>query len=162
MNRLFSNLFNLLFLRAGPQDLPASWPLTATISAVYLAQGILAGQALGAEDSAAESLVAIIIQYSAIAIMLRYRRHTQRLEQTLLAVAGTGIMLGLLAFIFLAQADPEVQQPLLALIWFGIFGWSLAVDANIYRHALSISMAQAMLVTVLLLAGTYVVIETLI
>ena len=161
LNKLAGTLFNLLLLRAGPQDLPSSWPLTATISIVYLGQGILTSQHLGGEDSAARTIVAIVIQFSAVAALLKFRRRPQRLEQTLLAIAGTGIMLGLLAFMFLVQADPDAQQPLLALIWFGIFGWSLAVDANIYRHALSISRAQGVLIAVLLLAATYMAIEAM-
>jgi hypothetical protein len=68
-------------------------------------------------------------------------------------------VLGLLSYVFLAQADPARDQPVLALVWFGIFFWSLVVDGHIYRHALSISMAQGLLVAVLLLAASYVLVE---
>jgi hypothetical protein len=47
------------------------------------------------------------------------------------------------------------------LIWFAVFIWSLLVDAHIYRHALTVPFAVGMLVTVLLLAASYVLIEML-
>ena len=65
-------------------------------------------------------------------------------------------------FVLLLQSDPEINQPLLGLAWFGIFIWSLAVDAHIYRHALAISMSLGMLVTVILLAASYVFVEVII
>jgi hypothetical protein len=45
------------------------------------------------------------------------------------------------------------------LIWFGVFIWSLFVDAHIYRNSLSVPFAIGMLVTVLVLAASYVLIE---
>ena len=47
----------------------------------------------------------------------------------------------------------------LALFWFAIFGWSLAIDAHILRHALSVSMSTGVLIAVVLLAATYMVLE---
>ena len=45
--------------------------------------------------------------------------------------------------------------------WAHEAGWtrSLAVDAHIYRHSLAISMSQGMLITVGLLAVTYVLMQ---
>jgi hypothetical protein len=59
----------------------------------------------------------------------------------------------------LTQSDPAANQPLLALTWFAVFIWSLFVDANIYRHSLSVPFAMGMLITVLTLAASYVLIE---
>ena len=58
-------------------------------------------------------------------------------------------------------ADPGRNQPVMALFWFAIFAWSLVVDAHIYRNALSVTMAQGLLVAVLLMAASYVMIELL-
>lgn len=159
MNSLIRTLSQLLRLRGGPQDLPASWALTGMLLAAYLALGMYTGQVLGGEDAVARSLAINVLQVAAVAAMLRVRRHPERLAQTLAGLAGTGIMLGALAFVFLLQADPEVNQPLLGLAWFAVFIWSLAVDAHIYRHALSIKFSTGVLVAVLLLAVTYVFVE---
>lgn len=161
MNGLVRELFLMLRLRSGPQELPASWALTALVIAIYVGEGIITSQTLGGEDSAARTTLAAGMQFLVVALLLRMRAHPERLPQTLLALAGTGILLGLLAFVFLLQADPETNQPLLALVWFAIFGWSLAVDAHIYRHALGIPLSQGVLVAVVILAVTYLVIQFL-
>ena len=159
MGGLLGTLVNLLRLRAGPQDLPASWLLTGAALLVYLGQAMVTSQNLGGEEEAARSAIATVIQFTAVAVLLRLRGHPERLQQTLLALAATGIVLGLLAYLFLVQADPGVNQPMLALFWFAIFGWSLAIDANILRHALSVSMSTGVLIAVVLLAATYMVLE---
>ena len=159
MNHLLHTVFDLLRLRAGPQDLPADPRLTGMVIVAYVAQAIFTSQALGGENEPTRSLMAIAIQFGAVAAMLLYRRNPERLQQTLMAFAATGIVVSLIAFGLLLQSDPQQNQPLLALFWFLIFGWSLAVDANIFRHALNVSMPIAMLITVMLLALTYLVLE---
>jgi len=156
---LLRTLPNLLRLRAGPQDLPASWFLTTIVLLIYLGQAMFTSQSLGGEEEASRSAIATAIQFTAVAVLLKVRGHPERLAQTLLALAATGIVLGLLAFLFLVQADPEVNQPLLALVWFAIFGWSLAIDAHILRHALSVTLSTGVLIAVMLLAVTYMVLE---
>jgi hypothetical protein len=152
-------LLRLLRLRAGPQDLPASWPVTIGIIAVYLAESMYTGKQLGDDDAAIKSLAITTLQFAAVAVMLYLRKFPERLAQTLGALAGAGAILGLIAFLLVMQADPGRNQPVLALLWFVVFAWSLVVDANIYRHALSVRMSQGVLIAVLLLAATYVLIE---
>ena len=159
MNTLLNSFVGILRLRSGPQDLPDSWATTVVIVGLYLAMSMFSVQQLGDGDSAAVGLAITAMQFAAIAVMLHLRKHPERLAQTLSALAGTGIVLGTLSYIFLVQADPDRQQPLLALAWFSLFFWSLVVDAHIYRHALSITMPQGMLISVLLLAASYVVVE---
>ncbi len=161
MNAFFQTVFDLLRLRAGPQDLPDSRPLTLAVIGVYLAQMVMTSQTVGAEHEPARSLTSVALHFAAVAGMLAWRKTPERLQQTLLAITATGTVVSLAAFILLLNVDPGVNQPLLALVWFAIFGWSLAVDANIFRHALRISLPIAMLITVLLLAVTYVALELL-
>lgn len=159
MNGLLQTLFDLLRLRAGPQDLPDSRRLTLIAIGVYVTQAIITSGIVDEAGSASRSLMAIALQFMAVAILLAWRRHPERLQQTLLAFAATSTVVSLVAFALLLQSDPGVNQPLLALFWFAIFGWSLAVDANIFRHALDIAMPIAVLIAVLLLALTYVILE---
>lgn len=170
MGSFASVVFDLLRLRKGPQDLPDHSGLTLLVIGAYIALGVMTNQALSnldeqVSDSLAEparTLISIGLQFGAIAAMLAWRRHTERIQQTLLATAATGIVISLFAFFLLLQNDPtQSSQPVLALVWFAIFGWSLAVDANIFRHALNIPMPIAMLVTVMLLAITYLILGLL-
>lgn len=164
MNGLPSIFVGLLRLRTGPQDLPYSWTLTVMVIAAYLGEGLYTGYQLGnqlGDDSAAlKNLVATVLQFSAVVAMLFVRGYQERLAQTLCALAGTAVILDLLAFPFLLQADPgQRNQFVLALIYFGIFFWSIAVAANIYRHALSVNMSQGVLIAVLIIAASYVLME---
>ncbi|MFT5371395.1 MAG: hypothetical protein ACI9H8_001243 [Lysobacterales bacterium] len=159
MNALVYGLIGIMRLRSGPEDLPFSWKTTLLIVAGYLMVGVITGQRLGDENSATASLAAAVMQFSAVMIILQIRKFPERLPQTLCALAGTGIMFTVLSFMFLSQADPDQQQPMLLLAWFTVFFWSLMVDAHIYKNAFSITIAQGMLVAVLLLAFSYVLIE---
>lgn len=154
MSHVLVKLLLLLRLRAGPQDLPGSRALALLLVAAYLALGIYTGSQLGDDEAVLRSLAINAVQILAVAVLLRARRFPERLPQTLSALAGAGIILGALAFVLLRLGEPVPSQPL-ALAWFGIFIWSLVVDAHIYRHALSISMHQGVLVAVMLLAASY-------
>lgn len=161
MNGIFMNLVNMLRLRGGPQNLPASWPLMIFIVSAYLVQNLITGQQLEDESAAAKSLLAICLQVVVLAGLLFWRRHTERFAQTLSALAGVGIIFNMITWALLTQSDPASNQPMLALTWLAVFIWSLFVDANIYRHSLSVPLAMGMLVTVLTLAVSYVLIEML-
>jgi len=159
MNALLNTVAGILLLRSGPQDLPYSWNLTIFLVAAYLALGVYTGQQLGDENAAGTSLAVSTLQFTAVAVMIYVRKHAARLPQTLAALAAVGIILGSLSYMILSQANPGQQQPVLALAWFGIFIWSLLVDGHIYRHALAVTMAQGVLIAVLLLAATYVLVQ---
>ncbi len=155
------NLAQMLRLRGGPQNFPASWPLMLFLVTAYLAQNLITGQQLEDDNAAAKSLVAICLQVFVLAGLLYWRRHMERFAQTLSALAGVGIVFNTVTWVLLTQSDPASNQPALALTWFAVFIWSLFVDANIYRHSLSVTLSLGMLITVLTLAASYVLIEML-
>lgn len=161
MNDILISLANLLRLRSGPQDLPASWPLVILLLSAYLVQNLVTGQQLEDDNAAAKSMVAIGLQVVVLTGLLVWRRCPERFSQTLSALVGVGIFFNMVTWALLTQSDPTVNQPLLALCWFGVFIWSLFVDANIYRNALSVPLPVGMLITVLTLAASYVLIEML-
>ena len=142
-------------LRSGPQDLPAGWAPAATLALAYLAQGIFADRALGDADGEPRSLLAIAVQFGAIAALLSLRNLSERLPQTLSALAGTGFIFGLLAMLILSRFRPGEPQADLALLYLGLFAWSLLVDAHIYRHALSVKMGIGVFLAVLIFAVNF-------
>lgn len=159
MSHLFLRLLDVMRLRAGPQDMPAGWGLAILFSLLYLSEGFVADQLLNETDSAPRSLVAVSIQFLVTFLLLGFRRLSARLPQTLTTLAGTGVLFGALSIILIMQARPGVAQPALALVWFGAFLWSLAVDAHIYRHAMSITMSLGVLVAVVVFALNFIVNE---
>lgn len=161
MNGMLMNLIQLLRLRGGPQNVPASWVLMIILLTVYLVQNLVTGQQLEDQNAAAKSLLAVSLQIFVLAGLLFWRKHLERFAQTMSALAAMGIFFNMLTWGLLSMSDPAVNQPLLALLWFAVFIWSLFVDAHIYRHALSVPFSVGMLVTVLILAASYVLIELL-
>jgi hypothetical protein len=158
--RFILTLLDMLRLRSGPQDMPAGWLSAVVLSLAYIAQGFFADQALGEADGTPRSLLAIGVQFSLIALLLNFRNLQARLPQVLTALAGTGFIFGLLALLILTRIDPGKPQPDLAVLYLGLFGWSLAVDAHIYRHALSIKMGIGVLLAVLIFAANFVLLRT--
>lgn len=152
-------LLDILRLRSAPQDVPPGWPLAAALSIAYVAQGFFADRILGDSDGTARNLLAIGFQFAAIAVLLNLRNLHSRLPQTITALSGTGFLLGLLSLLIISRLDPGKPQPDLALAYLALFGWSLAVDAHIYRHALSITMGIAVLLAVLIFAANFMLLN---
>jgi peptidoglycan/LPS O-acetylase OafA/YrhL len=161
MGLILARLIDMLRLRSGPQDLPGGWSLAILLSLVYIAQGFVADGILGETDTAARSLLAISIQFLAIGMLLKIRNQSSRLPQTLSALAGVGLIFGIFSIILILQANPDEDQPKLALIWLAVFLWSLAVDAHIYRRALSTTLSMGILVSVLIFAGNFILIQSI-
>lgn len=150
----------MLRLRAGPQDLPAAAGLAFVLATAYVLQGLATDRALDGADSAPRSLVAIAVQFAVIIVLLNARRLSARIPQTLSALAGTGFIFGLLAFALLSQVERGQAQPGLATAYLGLFAWSLAVDAHIYRSALSTKMSFGFLVAVLIFGANFLILRT--
>jgi hypothetical protein len=161
MSPLVLRLLDIMRLRAGPQDMPAGWRIATLLSLAYLAEGFVADQALDGDGSAPRSLIAVSIQFLAMACLLAWRRMSSRLPQTLTALAGTGLIFGAFSILLVLQATPGSSQPLLVLVWLTTFAWSLVVDAHVYRRALSTTMSLGILIAVLLFALNFIVMETL-
>jgi hypothetical protein len=159
MSGLLLNLAQMLRLRGGPQNLPASWLLMIVLLSAYLVQNLVTGQQLEDQNAAAKSLLAICLQVVVLTGLLIWRKHPERFTQTMSALAAMGIFFNMITWALLSMSDPTSNQPVLALVWFAVFIWSLFVDAHIYRNSLSVPFAIGMLVTVLILAASYVLIE---
>lgn len=159
MTAVLLNLAHMLRLRGGPQNLPAAWSLTILLLSVYIAQNLVIGQQLDDDNAAAKSLLSVCLQVGVLTGLLYWRKHLERFAQTMSALAAAGIFFNILSWGLLSLSDPTVNQPILAIVWFAVFIWSLLVDAHIYRNALAVSFATGMLVTVLILAASYVLIE---
>jgi len=161
MSALLFRLLDVMRLRAGPQDLPSNWGVTALVALVCVLQGVLADRMLDGPGEPPRSVVALAVQVVASTALLWARRSPNRLPQTLMALTGTGFVFGLISMLLLTQATPQGFPPGLVLIWLCVFMWSLVVDAHIYRHALSITMSLGVLVAVLVFALNFMVIEML-
>ncbi len=152
---------DLMRLRSGPQDVPASAGLLLILAVLYVLQGFLAGEFIEEPDAAPRTFVAIALQFAVITVLLRLKGYGERVQQTLSAMAGTGFIFGLMSIPLLLQFQPNTSQPAIALAYLGLFAWSLAVDGHIYRHALSIKMSMGVLTAVLIFALNFMLLRSM-
>jgi len=149
----------MLRLRSGPQDLPARASLALMLTGAYLAQGMWADRIMDGPDAAPHSVIAVAVQFTVITVLLRLRHLAPRVPQTISALAGTGFLFGLVSILLLGQLTPGQPAPGVAMAYFGLFFWSLAVDAHIYRHALSVNMSFGVMLAVLIFGLNFMVLR---
>jgi len=158
---LIRTLLDIMRLRSGPQDLPPGNLLAVALAVAWLAQGFLTDRALDEAGSAQRALLSIALQFGVIVALLNLRKQAARIPQTISALAGTGIIFGLLALVLVLQLDPAKPQPNVALAYLGLFIWSLVVDGHIYRHALSTKISLGILVAVLIFAANFILMRAM-
>ena len=151
--RLF---FKLLFLRAGPEDMPAGQQPLLVALAFYLVVGILldiavTGEGQGGLGSGLLLLgadVLVLAGYSAGLAVLR--NHRPRIPQMLTALLGATAMLGLVAWPLVVMQPPvsEVGDGPIgwwSLAMIALFAWNLVVLGQIYRRTLDFGAALGVL-----------------
>jgi len=102
MGSILTRLIDILRLRSGPQDMPAGWNLAIVLGLAYIAQGFFIDQILGDGEAAPRSLLAITVQFLAIATLLNIKKFAGRLAQTLSTLAGTGLIFGFLSILLVS------------------------------------------------------------
>lgn len=139
-------ILRLCLLRAGPQDMPASrgWLFASLggytlLSAVNVLPLYSWGNALG--QAVIETAVLIAWTYGAL--MLAH--HPRRVEQTLIAVAGAGCVMGIVLTpqvytLFRAEASGS-PAPFTSFAYLLTVAWALAVFGRIFQHALDLKQA---------------------
>lgn len=134
-------------LTKGPQVLPVSGLLLVLVLIFNLVMDVINLSVVVDADwkdivmlSASYSLV-LIISLSVIMWVMKYQ---QRLLQTLTALFGSGFVISLFALPFLVMVGHYQDTPnIFSIFILAINIWSLAVTANIFRHALSVSLLLA-------------------
>ena len=144
---LLRQVFDLLRLRAGPQDLPYSKPLLYRVAALSLGVDLVAASVLdGGGVSMPRFVAATLATFVLPWLLLSWRGHAPRYAQTMLALLATGIVFSLLflpmAMWALSQglltpgATPTSTQALFAWLILALVVWKITVTAGIWRHAL--------------------------
>lgn len=155
--RLF---FQLLFLRAGPEDMPAGQQPLLIAVGFYLVVGVLLDLAVTSDGGLGDGLGAglmllaadalVLVGYSAGLALLR--NHRARIPQMLTALFGATAMLGLVAWPLVAMqptgaesADIDTQLGLWSMLMIALFAWNLVVLGQIYRRTLDFGAAIGVL-----------------
>ncbi len=144
-------------LRRAPQDDPVSTTaLLQALSGYTLIDLVQASASSSLPIALGMTLVDALLMVVFSWVVLRIAGYTQRFVQTLTALAGTGMILGLLALplVQLAASAHRNDEPMTDLVlgWLMLLVWSISVQAHIFRHALTVRFG-----TGLLLAGLHTV-----
>ena len=145
---------DLCLFKSGPEDLPASQSVLKITLLVYLIVSVLVG--LTNTDwmiSIWTGLTETIFMMLVLWLILQFRGGQARYVQTLTAMAGSQIILGLISIPILWQFYQleEIEQPkslAMMLIMIVLF-WSLMVTAHIFRKSLDIIPSRAVVITVI-------------
>ena len=149
-----ARLRDLVFFRAGPQDMPyapRALIVLLVIGAVLeigfdLYKGSPAAMIAGANVGTLAALAALFA-------LLRWRGKSERFVQTALSLVATGLLFELLLLPLAlviglpltpdAQLNPRQTSALLALFVLAL--WQVAISVNILRHAMDIPVAGGVL-----------------
>lgn len=142
---LILRLIDICLFRAGPEDLPASNNLLKLSLMAYLAIGI----AINLLDtdwmlSLAVSITDVLTLIAFTWILLKAYQHLPRIQQTLTALTGCSVLLGIvvmpLLHSFYQYDEASNAASVLLLLLMVIMLWSLMVTAHILRRALECSV----------------------
>jgi len=154
MQRWFATIWNIVLLRAGPQDLPAgvASPILALILfvLVMLASGLISQSPEPGVPIGTAMLISIGLPLLALWVLLAVRRRSERFNQTVAALFGAGALISLINLPLWLNSTLPVPAPLVMLALVGLF-WSIAIDGHIWRNALDIGYAAGVAVAVLIL-----------
>ena len=153
MGTLIHPFVQICLLRMKPQDLPSSGTLLALVLTAHTVMGVaVAGVNLRFGQALAAGVIDTALMCGLTAGLLMLRTLRERTVQTLTALAGAGAVIGFVAYpvsIWLHHAHQANEPaPAPGVLLLGVLGWSLAVSAHIFRHALSAPFYIGLLISV--------------
>lgn len=140
MFALLRAILRIALLQSGPQSLPASRELTFVVIAAHWGLGLV----LSLFDATLPvaliaALVGTLLMVAVIHGLLTMRGFPERLYQTVTAMGGCELLIGLLAVPLTAWFYLDGQSEAAALLSLVLVGWSLAIAAHIFHHSLEIN-----------------------
>jgi len=164
---LITRFLDICFLKAGPQDLPNSIWLMKFSLVVYFALAVIS-QLLeySLSMSLAAAIAELILMMLIVAILLQLRGYSERFNQTVTAMAGTGTIISLIALplVNLASGISPDQMTftdnVIMVLIMTVLLWSLMVTAHIFRNALEIKAGLAVALTVVYTIALMLVVGT--
>jgi hypothetical protein len=142
---LLKTFAGICLLRANPQDLPASNALLLAVLVAYgLADVIGVLDTLPVGNAMLAAAVDSLLLVAATHLALRWRNVVSRFTQTLSALAGCGALLSFIAWTT-AALSREWLPP--SWVWALFLAWYALVFGHVLRHALSITLAAGVAVS---------------
>lgn len=137
--------WDILLIRRGPRDAPASGASLCLLGALYLLSSVLVARAdVGSEQAFVIGLVDLAVTTTVFALVLAIRGRDHRVVQTLCAVFGTGILFSIpnlaLVELFKATSSGDAVRGLLSLGYYALLAWQVFVMGHILRSAIDVQL----------------------
>jgi len=153
MLQLMRIFWDICRLKAGPQDLPTGrYILSAAVLAGIIIDSFTTSifmPKFSVIDIAKLVVTFNIVLLVAIYFLLKLIGYAERAIQTITAIAGSGLFISLVllpGLLVMDSIDGQVKSFAIFILIDNI--WRIAVNAHIFRHALSVSLLMAMIVSV--------------
>ena len=159
---LAKTFFYISLLKYRPQDVPASRELLALSVGIYFLLGFLLAKLdpnIANALPAAMADTAFLLVFTRLLLLLH--RKSGRWTQTVTAMAGIGILFGLLfmpGVITLSESGPmTLIKQILSILLYLVLIWYVVVLAHIFRHAMSSSFALGIFISMIyMLLGVFI------
>ena len=164
MQSLIFRFFDICLLRAGPQDLPSSLFLLRMVVVLSVIVGVFLNlKTEGLSQSLMISLFNIVWLTAFLYFSLQLRGKLERFRQSLIAMLGTNVILGLLIMPFMyhlvaAEAAGE-SAPVAFQFFLLLLIWDITVFAHIIRHSLDIRLGYGFAISLGYLILSWTVVE---
>ncbi len=153
MLQLFKVFWAICRLKAGPQDLPKGHYLLVFAILAGIIIDSFTTSILITELSGLVIINTVVIYnvllLSAIYFLLKLIGYAERGVQTITAIVGAGIFISLVllpGLLIMDSVEENVKSFALFILIDNV--WRISVNAHIFRHALSISLLMAMILSV--------------
>lgn len=152
MMQLIKTFWDICRLKAGPQDIPTGrYLLVAALFAGIIVDSFSTSILIPSLSSL--KIIQILVAYNlillvAVYLLLTVLGYAQRGMQTLTAMVGSGLLISLVllpSLLMLNSAQEVVKSFALYILVDTV--WRILVNAHIFRHAFSISLLMAMIVS---------------
>ena len=146
-------LGSIMFLKSKPQDIKYNAGQLRFIVLFYLFSGTVVLSGSTQIDTAVYSMMldtAVLGSFTAGCLVLLQLR--ARLVQTFAALFGTGVIFHCLAWPIIEQLSKsdltDSDKSMLSMVFLMLLSWQVLVNAHIYKHALSVDMTKAVVLSV--------------
>lgn len=144
MHTLIKAFIDLCLFRIGPQHLPTSALLRNLVLAAFLATGLLLSRAAQQSwpQAIATTLLDTVILFSLTLLALRLLEKRERAMQTLTALMGGNVVLGLLSLplVLFYYSGGQAENAVVSLLVLLLTIWNIMVMGHILRHALDMPL----------------------
>lgn len=146
-------LLFMLLLQTAPQNLPYSSRLMNRVIFLYLFSGIVVLNGVIEPSMALPRMIlSILVLMGFSYLVLSMLGLKPRFVQTVTALVGTGVIFNLMSWPLLgllgAENVADSMANMLSLLILMLISWEVMVTAHIYRHALNMQLAKAIILSI--------------